>query len=90
MKKAITYNRVWNPKLQPNFFKLPENCLSYTIANKGVSKVLINNSEELEAGEYYPVEHHVGYFHTGAVELDILDKSQLTKIHFRITVEETV
>lgn len=87
MKNCTTYTAIWDFKRNPDSFRLPEKCLSYTISNKGNSSVLIDETETLETGEYYPVEHHVGYYHKGQVKIAKANDNDKPLIHFRITVE---
>lgn len=86
-KNAYTYTKVWNGEDSPDFFELPDKCLSYTIENKGTDVIEVSKSVKLAQNEEYPVEHHVGYFHAGVVELHPVTRTEKLEVHFRITVE---
>jgi hypothetical protein len=90
-KKCTNITAVWNQTNEPEGFKIPEgeNVLSYTVFNKGTGKILIDETEELEQGEYYPVAHHVGYYFTGIVRIKSLTTDQ-PKVHIRMTVESVI
>lgn len=88
MKKCITYTAVWDYKKNPDSFLLPKGCLSYTVCNKGNTKVTLAETEDLDTGECYPVEHHVGYYHTGVIKIRKENEADKPKIHVRITKEE--
>ena len=90
MKKCTTYTIEWNEEME-DFLKIPENCLSITIANQGESKIAVDETIELEPKQAYPLEYHVGYFHTGQIRLRVVNTSapyaSFTKVHLRLTVE---
>ena len=90
LKSCTTYTIEWNEE-EEDHIKIPKNCLSLTIANQGDSKVAVDETVILEPKQAYPLEHHVGYFHTGQIKLRVVDTSSPYKAHtkviFRITVE---
>lgn len=87
MKKCKNSWWFWETEEYPNNLTIPEKCLSYTIFNKAGVNVMIDKSEVLEAGEYYPVEHHVGYYHTGQIKLDKVTEGS-SDLHIRFTIED--
>lgn len=88
MKCCTNITAVWNPKNEPEGFKFPENqkVLSYTICNKGIADIEIDETEVLKSEESYPVENHVGYYFQGIIKLKALTVGSV-KVHIRMTIE---
>lgn len=90
MKQCTSHIIEWNEQ-EEEYIKLPQNCLSYTLVNNGNSKVVVDETVELEPNEAYPVAHHVGYYHTGQINMRVVNisapYSSYTKILMRLILE---
>lgn len=90
MKQCTTYTIEWNEQ-EDNYIKFPDKCLSCTVVNYGDSQVVVDQSAVLNPNKAYPLEHHVGYYYTGRIELRLTNTNPpfgaKTKVLLRMVVE---
>ena len=86
MKKCRNTWVFWKTERYPENLPIPEKCLSYTIFKKSGVDVIIDRSETLADGEYYPVDQHSGYYHTGFIRINKVEAGS-SDVHIRFTID---
>lgn len=87
MRKCRNSWVFWSAEGYPDKLEIPDKCLSYTIWKKSGVDVIIDRSEVLKNDDYYAVEHHAGYYHSGHIRINKVDEGGFAEVHVRFTID---